>query len=79
MTIAPEVRDPLPVVGVAEIAVILGVERRRVYDLTLSRDWPEPFARMATGSVWRTADIRQWARSHGAEPQTAGLAGQASR
>lgn len=59
-----EVSDPLPVVGVAEVAAILGVERRHVYDLTLSQDWPEPLARMTTGSVWRTADIRRWAQLH---------------
>lgn len=51
-------------VGVAEIAGMFGVDRHRVYELTLFQDWPEPLARMATGSVWRTADIRRWASSH---------------
>lgn len=70
MSLAPELSEQLPVVGVAEIADILGVDRHRVYELTLSQDWPEPLARMATGSVWRTADIRRWARSHtGDQPQ----------
>lgn len=64
MSLAPELSDPLPVVGVAEIADLLGVDRHHVYELTLLHDWPEPLARMATGSVWRTVDIRRWAGSH---------------
>lgn len=59
-----EAPDELPLVGVAEVAAILGIDRRHVYDLTRFRDWPEPLARFTTGSVWRASDIHQWLRSH---------------
>jgi predicted DNA-binding transcriptional regulator AlpA len=56
---------PLDLVGVAEIADLLGVSRTRVSQLANSPGFPEPAARLAAGPVWERAPIEQWARDTG--------------
>ncbi|WP_190824663.1 helix-turn-helix transcriptional regulator [Saccharopolyspora pogona] len=51
--------------GQAEIGALLGVSRQRVYQLTCQDDFPAPEVTLAMGSVWRTEDVRRWARAHG--------------
>ena len=48
--------------GAREIEDRLGVSRQRVYQLTSSPDWPEPYDELATGRVWRIADVEEWIR-----------------
>ncbi|MFF0144613.1 hypothetical protein ATK36_3206 [Amycolatopsis sulphurea] len=52
-------------VGGAEIGRLFGISRQRVYQLTSRADFPEPVAQLAMGNVWRTEDVRGWARNHG--------------
>lgn len=54
-----------PVVGSAEIARMLGVSRQRVGQLVSSRDFPEPYATLDMGRVWKTSDVEQWAHRRG--------------
>lgn len=52
-------------VGSAEIGILLGVSRQRVHQLTRRADFPEPEVKLATGRVWKRADVEAWARTRG--------------
>ncbi len=57
------------VVGVPEMARILGVSRQRVYQLmTTYEDFPAPLATLAVGRVWSRAAVEEWDRAHGDRP-----------
>ena len=51
--------------GTAEIAVMLGVSRQRVQQLTGRGDFPEPYDVLLGGRVWLRSDVEAWARAHG--------------
>lgn len=55
----------LDLVGVAEVAALLGVSRQRVSQLAASESFPAPEAQLAAGPVWLRAAVEQWARSTG--------------
>lgn len=51
----------LDLVGVAEIAEMLGVSRQRVHQI--ARDdgaFPGPVAKLSAGNVWLRSDIERW-------------------
>jgi len=49
-------------VGVAEVAQLLGVTRQRVNRIVQTHaDFPAPEAELSAGRVWKTADIEAWA------------------
>lgn len=58
-------RVPHHLVGAQEIAVMLGLSRQRVYQLTSEPDFPAPEVVLATGRVWNTDAVRRWAAAHG--------------
>jgi prophage regulatory protein len=48
-------------VGVAEIAKMLGVSRQRVNQLlSTDQDFPVPEAELIAGRVWKRADVEAW-------------------
>jgi predicted DNA-binding transcriptional regulator AlpA len=52
-------------VGVSEIAEMLGVSRQRVVQIIAAYgDFPEPEAFLASGRVWKRKAVREWMRSH---------------
>jgi predicted DNA-binding transcriptional regulator AlpA len=51
--------------GAAEIGALLGVSRQRVQQLTTRDDFPAPPITLAMGKVWRTKDVRAWAKRRG--------------
>lgn len=55
-------------VGLTEIATLLGVSRQRVHQLASQPDFPEPRARLSAGLVWNLDDIELWARESGRLP-----------
>jgi prophage regulatory protein len=55
---------PRRLYGPQEIADRLGVSRERVRQLTLRSDFPEPYERLAMGTVWLVADVERWIRIH---------------
>jgi predicted DNA-binding transcriptional regulator AlpA len=57
-------RDPLDLLGAAEIAGLLGVSRQRVTQLTHTDGFPAPVLRLRMGSLWHAQDVRDWAASH---------------
>jgi predicted DNA-binding transcriptional regulator AlpA len=59
----------MDVVGVPEIAQILGVTRQRVYQLIEAYDdFPDPIATLAVGRIWSQAAVEEWNRLHGDRP-----------
>lgn len=52
---------PPEIMGVQEIADLLEVSRQRAHQLAQRPDFPEPLARLASGSVWAGATVRRWA------------------
>ncbi len=62
----PNVPD---LVGVAEVAKILGVKKQRASQLVRVRSFPKPVARLASGPVWHKNTIArhaaQWPRTPG--------------
>jgi len=50
--------------GPAEIQTRLGVSRQRAYIIIGRRDFPEPWAELAMGKVWRSTDVEEWISAH---------------
>lgn len=50
--------------GAAEIQARLGVSRQWAYELIARRNFPEPYATLAMGSVWAATDVEAWIRQH---------------
>ncbi|MFI6230107.1 helix-turn-helix transcriptional regulator [Micromonospora echinospora] len=57
-------RQPLRVMGTAEIAEYLGVSRQWVYAITSHRSFPAPIAELQQGNVWLAEDVERWVREH---------------
>lgn len=54
------------VVGVKEVARMLGLTRQRVNAIVQSHpDFPEPIGQPAAGRVWQRRDIVEWAEKTG--------------
>lgn len=52
-------------VGVAEIAEMLGVTRQRVHQLTKLDDFPAPEAVLSAGTIWKRTAIEKWMKTKG--------------
>ena len=57
----------LDIVGVSEVAQMLGVTRQRVHALARDdrKDFPKPSATLAAGRIWLRSDIEEWAVAQG--------------
>lgn len=54
-----------PVVGLAEIADLLGVTRQRANQIVRDHaDFPEPIADLASGRVWHRPAVEAWIAAH---------------
>lgn len=52
-------------VGLSEIASILGVSRQRAGQLVRDyEDFPSPVAELASGRIWATEAVQAWAKAH---------------
>ena len=49
--------------GVSEAAAILGWDKRRVMTYVRRGSFPEPFAHLASGRIWRREDVEAFADS----------------
>jgi predicted DNA-binding transcriptional regulator AlpA len=57
--------DPMAeLAGLAEVAAICGVSKRTASSYAKRGDFPEPIDRLASGPVWRRAEVAEWARVH---------------
>ena len=52
-------------VGVAEIAELLGLTRQRVNQLAREEGFPKPEAELTAGRIWKRADVEAWAKRTG--------------
>lgn len=52
-------------VGLTEIAGILGVSRQRIHQLAATDAFPPPEAEVSAGRLWKRTDIEEWARATG--------------
>lgn len=58
-------------VGVAEIADMLGVSRQRVNAIVQTHDdFPEPAAVLSAGRIWERSAIESWALQEGRDLAT---------
>jgi predicted DNA-binding transcriptional regulator AlpA len=56
------------VLGVTEVAALLGMSRQRVDKLShTDPDFPEPVTTLGRGRLWEKAAIEKWARETGRE------------
>jgi predicted DNA-binding transcriptional regulator AlpA len=55
-------------VGLSEIAEMLGLTRQRVDQLVRQADFPMPEVVLTAGRIWRREDIEVWAREKGRAP-----------
>jgi predicted DNA-binding transcriptional regulator AlpA len=52
-------------VGVAEVAKMLGVSRQRAVQIvTAYPDFPAPEVELASGRVWNRSAVEKWMRKH---------------
>jgi predicted DNA-binding transcriptional regulator AlpA len=59
---------PDELVGLAEIAAMLGVSRQRADKiLRTDEDFPEPQAILTAGRIWSREAVEEWARATGRE------------
>lgn len=62
------VTDGLDVLGLAEIAALLGVQRGTVDRWRVRGNLPEPDGTVGGRPAWRTATITAWAQATGRQP-----------
>lgn len=62
----PGVEEKLDLVGISEVAEMLGVTRQRVDKLSrTSPDFPQPVSTLHGGRVWLRSKIEEWATKTG--------------
>ncbi|MGB2874797.1 MAG: AlpA family phage regulatory protein [Gaiellaceae bacterium] len=49
--------------GLSEVAELCGVSKRTALNYAARKDFPKPVDRLASGPVWRRADVKQWAKA----------------
>jgi hypothetical protein len=60
------VAQSLDLVGIAEIAQMIGVSRQRVDQLSRTDpDFPDPVAELHAGRIWARHDVLRWAQRAG--------------
>ena len=58
--------ETLDLVGIAEIAEIVGVTRQRVDQLSRTdQDFPQPVAEIRAGRIWARTDVLAWMEASG--------------
>jgi predicted DNA-binding transcriptional regulator AlpA len=58
--------------GVAEIAAMLGLSRQRVNQLIQADDFPPPEAELSAGRIWSRAAVETWVAAHPGRATAAG-------
>lgn len=54
------VKEIPDLLGLADIAAILGVSRQRVWQLSKSANFPAPAQKLRAGHFWRRKDVEAW-------------------
>lgn len=64
VTIAAPVPRPLDLVGLAEIAEMLGIRTPTAHELTADPRFPKPVAELRMGRVWRRSEVERYVERH---------------
>jgi predicted DNA-binding transcriptional regulator AlpA len=56
---------PPPVVGLTEIATLVGLTKSRVSQLVETKTFPDHWVRLQSGRIWLTESIVEWAKNAG--------------
>lgn len=64
VTIGSELVVLEDLVGLSEIADLLGVHKRTAQEYVNRKDFPEPLGQVAAGRVWRREDVIAWGEQH---------------
>lgn len=60
---------PVPeLMGIAEIAALVGRTRQRAWQITTTPGFPEPVQTLNMGKVWRADDVRDWVAANPRRP-----------
>jgi hypothetical protein len=65
---AAATKDPDALLGVAEVAELLGVSFQRVSELRPKSGFPGPVARLAAGPVWSRRSLERFLRDWDRKP-----------
>lgn len=66
VSVASTLGDVEELVGLTEVADLVGISKQRVLQLIESDpSFPEPAATLSRGRVWKRADILKWAKATG--------------
>jgi hypothetical protein len=58
-------KEPLTLVGIAEIAeMLMRITHRGINTLTFRDDFPPPLAELISGEVWNHDDVTNWIAAH---------------
>jgi predicted DNA-binding transcriptional regulator AlpA len=57
--------DPEDLMGLTEIAELLGLSRQRTDQLARQVGFPAPVATLTGGRIWKRDDVERWARETG--------------
>jgi predicted DNA-binding transcriptional regulator AlpA len=52
--------EPLDLVGMSDVAKMLGVSRSRADQLARQVDFPQPIAQLSGGRIWQRTQIEEW-------------------
>lgn len=56
-------------IGLKEVAALLGVSRQRAFQIVQERaDFPAPVATLAAGRVWALPAVGEWMAAHPVRP-----------
>lgn len=56
---------PDSLMGLAEVAKLLGLSRQRADQLARTKGFPEPVAELIGGRIWQRESVERWARETG--------------
>ncbi len=56
---------PPRLAGLAEVAELLGVSKRSASRYAQRPDFPQPLARLSSGTIWDAAQVEAWGAEHG--------------
>lgn len=60
---------PVPeLMGIAEIATVIGRTRQRAWQIATTPGFPEPVQVLTMGKVWRADDVRDWVTTNPRRP-----------
>lgn len=57
----------MDLVGLTEIAAMLGVSVQRVDQLAATEGFPKPLGEISAGRIWKRQAIEKWAKAAGRE------------